>query len=68
MSADKAAFDKQHEQAQESIDALVAELQDTLARLEQEQQQAGQLSERLQQATKEGADKEKKVGAHNSLW
>lgn len=61
LSADKASFDQQHTQAQESIDALVAELQDTLARLDQEQQQAGQLSERLQKASKEGAEREKQV-------
>jgi ABC-type transporter Mla subunit MlaD len=53
--------DQQHHQAQESIDALVAELQDTLGRLEQEQQQAGQLSAQLNALTTEGTATQKQV-------
>lgn len=62
VTGDKANLDQHHHQAQESIDALVAELQDTLARLEQEQQQAGQLSEQLKSLSTEGTAMQKQVG------
>lgn len=61
VTADKAQLSQQHDKAQESIDALVAELQDTLGRLEQQQQQAGQLSDRLQQVTADAAVMQKQV-------
>lgn len=52
-AADKAAQQQQHDQAQESIDALVSELQDTM--------------DRMQELTAERADTHKQVGAHGSL-
>lgn len=62
MTAKKAGLEQQHCEAQESIDALVAELQETLASLEQEQQQAGQLSKKLGALTAEGASAQQRVG------
>lgn len=61
VSEDRANLHEQHQKAQESIDALVAELQDTLARLEQEQKQAGLLSDKLQQLSADAAAKQKQV-------
>jgi len=61
VSEDRANLHEQHQKAQESIDALVAELQDTLARLEQEQKQAGLLSDKLQQSSADAAAKQKQV-------
>jgi hypothetical protein len=54
-------MEQQHAQAQESIDALVTELQETLARLEQEQQQVAALSDKLESTAAEHSNMQKQV-------
>lgn len=64
LTSERANREQQHAQAQESIDALVAELQETLARLEQEQQQVAQLSNKLESTAAEHSGMQKQVGCH----